>query len=173
MAVSRTGSSTVDGFIDRLRRTADRISTLHARVQAGAPWPLAERFGTEPEAEWGPMEVLAHCAEMLPFWLGEIERIEVGEPEPVPFGRVAGDQLRIGIIERDRTLPARELFDRIVVGADRHVRRLPDLGDSGLGRRGLHPRRGEMTVAEVLEDFVVGHLEEHEEQLVTAIKTGR
>ena len=37
------------------------------------------------------MELLAHVAEMLPYWLGEVERILAGPPEPVPFGRVGSD----------------------------------------------------------------------------------
>jgi len=36
-------------------------------VTAGEPWPLAEDYGTGPEASWGPREVLAHVEEMLPI----------------------------------------------------------------------------------------------------------
>ena len=50
------------------------------------------------------MELLAHVAEMLPYWLGEAERILAGGPDPVRFGRVAEDKLRVLTIERDRTL---------------------------------------------------------------------
>ena len=34
-------------------------------------------------------------------------------PEPVPFGRIATDAVRIGLVGRDRSLPPRELYDRI------------------------------------------------------------
>src|SRR5690349_23538227 len=110
----------------RLAASRAAFAALAPRIRAGEPWPLAEHFGTEPEASWGPREVLAHVTEMLPFWLGEYERVvEAGRAagDGQPFGRVAANELRIGIIERDRTLPLRELADRIDTGIDRWLRR--------------------------------------------------
>jgi hypothetical protein len=154
--------------VTRMRAAAGAYGAMRGTLEAGAPWPLADRFGTEPEAHWGPPEVLAHVQEMLPFWLGEIARILAG-PEPAPFGRVASDHVRLAIIERDRTVPPGDLLDRIDADVERYARRLPSLGTADLARRGLHPRRGEMTVAQVLEDFVVRHLEEHVLQLQDAL----
>jgi hypothetical protein len=155
--------------LERLRGARDAFHELRPTIIAGEPWPLAERFGTEPEALWGPPEVLAHVAEMLPFWLGEIERILASPVEPAPFGRVATDAIRLATIERDRTLPANELFDRIEASAARLERRLRDLGSDQAGQRGLHPARGEMTLPEVTERFVANHLEEHAAQLRDAL----
>ncbi len=150
----------------RLRDAASAMAALRPDVEAGSPWPLSDAFGVEPEAHWGPPEALAHVTEMLPYWSGEIERLLTGPSgAPVPFGRVATNPLRLGVIERDRTLPARELFARIESDARRIAARLQDLAAEDLDRRGLHPVRGEMTVAQVAEQFVVGHLEEHVAQL--------
>ena len=44
-------------------------------IEAGAPWPMAAVYDDSDEARWGPGEVLAHLAEMVPYWLGEIERV--------------------------------------------------------------------------------------------------
>ncbi|HKG57075.1 MAG TPA: DinB family protein, partial [Candidatus Limnocylindrales bacterium] len=109
-------------------------------------------------------ETLAHVAEMLPFWTGELERVVAG-PEPAPFGRVATDTLRIGVLERDRSLPLAELFDRIEAGSERFARRVGRLTPAESGRRGVHPRLGEMTAAGIVERFVVSHVEEHALQL--------
>jgi hypothetical protein len=163
-------STTVE-LADRLEVALAGMAHLRSAVASGHPWPLSDAFGTEPEAHWGPPEVLAHVAEMLPFWLGEIERILDGSPEPVPFGRVAADTVRIGIIGRDRSLPPRELDARIDVGVDRWVRRLRSLVPAEAGRRGLHPTLGEMTVTGIADRFVVGHLEEHVRQLTEALDT--
>ncbi|HEY7591238.1 MAG TPA: DinB family protein [Candidatus Limnocylindrales bacterium] len=153
-------------LIDRVRKGTAAIAALQPRVQAGEPWPLSTQFGTEPEASWGPPETLAHVAEMLPFWLGEIERILAGPAAtPVPFGRVAADQLRIGIIERDRSLPVGELFARIEAGAARFTSRLSQLSAADAAREGAHPRLGPLTVRQVADRFVASHLEEHVEQL--------
>jgi hypothetical protein len=145
----------------------------HAKaVEAGSPWPLSPTIGVEPEAHWGPPEVLAHVAEMLPFWTGEIERVLAGDPEPVPFGRVASNPLRIAVVERDRTLPSRELFARITAGAERLADRLAELPPAAGKRRGIHETLGEMSVAALVERLVVGHLEEHVEQLKGVLPAG-
>ena len=139
---------------------------LRTRIEGGGDWPLADFYGTEPEASWGPREVLAHVEEYLPYWIGEIERVLAGDASaPVPFGRVAEDPVRIGVIGRDRTIPFRELFARIESDAPRVAARLRELSDAEAGRVGLHPRRGEMTVRDMLEPFLVGHTEGHVTQL--------
>ena len=167
----------------RLTTARADFAALRGPVRAGEPWPLAERFGTEPEASWGPREVLAHTSEMLPFWLGEYERVlEAGRgpADPQPFGRTADDELRVRIIERDRALPLRELFDRIDAGIDRWQRRLAaaSTGDAtppGAGSdptappadapTGLHPRLGPMSADDIRDRFVITHLEDHLAQL--------
>jgi hypothetical protein len=95
-------------FSTRLAVAASAMRDLREPVEDREPWPLAERFGTEPEASWGPREVLTHVAEMLPYWRGEIDRLLV-EDDP-PFGRIADDPIWTLTIGRDRTLPIRELF---------------------------------------------------------------
>ena len=149
----------------RLREAADAFLILEPAVPAGAPWSPAVEFGHRPEAAWGPPEVLAHVTEMLPYWLGEVERILAGSPAPVPFGRVATDEVRIAIIGRDRTVPPRELFDRVGADVLRYAHRLEELTAADLARQGLHPVRGVMSVEEILERFVVAHLAEHAAQL--------
>ncbi len=152
--------------LDRLAEVRAAYAGLASRVTAGEPWPLAEHFGTEPEASWGPREVLAHVAEMLPFWLGELERVVDGEGgAPVPFGRIADDASRIGLIARDRSLPLRVLFAQIDAGLGGWIERLPTLTETEAGRIGQHPRLGEMPVGAIAERFVIGHGEEHVVQL--------
>jgi hypothetical protein len=151
---------------DRLESAAAAMAALRPRIEGGPAWPLAEYFGTEPEASWGPREVHAHVDEYLPFWLAEIERVLAGDASaPVPFGRVADDAVRIGIIGRDRTVPFRELFSRIESDAPRVAARLRELTDADVARVGMHPRRGEMTIRDMLDPFLVGHTEGHVSQL--------
>jgi DinB superfamily len=156
-------------YADRMTRAAAEIAALRGPIEAARPWPLRLVSGDGPEAEWGAPEILAHVSEMLQYWLGEIERVVEGTPEPVAFGRVATDPLRTMTIERDRTLPPGELISRIQSSAGRYAARLPQLSAADWAKRGLHPRRGEMTVAEMLPSFVVGHIEEHVTQLRDAI----
>jgi hypothetical protein len=141
---------------------------LRPRIVAGAPWPLADDFGAGPEASWGPREVLAHVAEAVQFWKGEFERlVEGAHPagDGEPFGRVATDAVRIGILERDRTLPLGELFERIDAGVARWEARLPTVTAAELTSRGLHPRRGEVPATWIRDEMIVTHLDEHVAQL--------
>ncbi|MFL5755979.1 MAG: DinB family protein [Chloroflexota bacterium] len=147
----------------RLAGARDGLVELRPAVADGEPWPLAERFDTEPEASWGPREVLAHVAEMLPYWLGELERVVA--VDGAAFGRAATDPLRLATIERDRTLPLPALDGRIDVGVETWLERLADLDEDTVARSGSHPRLGAMTVSAIMERFVVGHLEEHVAQL--------
>jgi hypothetical protein len=158
-----------DTLLERLETASAGLEATRPAVEAGAPWPLAAIFDHTDEANWGPPEVLAHLAEMVPFWLGEMERILAGDPEPVPFGRVATDTVRLAVLERDRSLPPRELYDRTTSALGRLGRRWATLTAADLARRGLHPRLGEMTVAAVADRFVVSHLTEHVVQLHTLV----
>ncbi|HSO28754.1 MAG TPA: DinB family protein [Candidatus Sulfomarinibacteraceae bacterium] len=156
----------LDAQAARLEAAVAAILALRARVEAAAPWPLAGLYGTEAEASWGPPELLAHLDEMLPFWLGEAERIIDGPAgDPVPFGRVPGDTIRIGVIGRDRTVPLRELFARLEADGARVARRMRELTDEEAARVGTNPARGEFTVAGLFERLVTGHLEDHVAQL--------
>jgi len=161
----------------RIRSAARDIRGLQVELEARAPWPLSDVYGPGPESTWGPPEVLAHLGEMLPYWLGEIERIldpherAAAGDEPVPFGRVEADSLRVGLIGRDRTFPIRELVDRIDASAQRVAGRLETLTEQEVGRRGLHPARGAMAVSDMLEPFLVGHIEGHVRQLREILAT--
>jgi hypothetical protein len=157
-----------DAALERLGRARVAIDALRARVVAGEPWPLAADFGVGPEASWGPREVLTHVAEMLPFWLGEMERVvEAARPpgDPLPFGRTADDAMRLGVLERDRTLPLRELFDRIDAGIGRWEARQATLTAAEGSASGIHVRDGEVPATWIRDRFVVRHLEEHVVQL--------
>jgi hypothetical protein len=165
---SYAGHATLAAMSDVERIAAARraYADLAPRILAGEPWPLADDYGTGPEASWGPREVLAHVEEMLPFWLGEMERVIDGDGSAsVPFGRIADDPVRIGIIERDRSLPLRVLFGRIDAGLAAWATRIPTLTDTESARIGVHPRLGEMPAPAILDRFVTGHAEDHIAQL--------
>ena len=150
---------------ERLLLARSRLDDLRGEVEARAPWPASENFGAEPESSWYPPELLAHVAEMVPYWMAQIERILEGYPEPVPFGRVATDEERIAAIGRERVRPVGELFDQVASGAHAAAGRLRELPNDQLERRGTHPTLGEMTVSAVAERMFIRHLGEHEEQL--------
>ena len=150
------------------------MTQLAPAVAAGEPWPLTASYGPGPESEWGPREVLAHAGEMIPYWLGEIERIvdagidaagvQAGAAAPA-FGRVEDDPIRVQIIGRDRTFPGRELLGRIHVEARRTAARFRELDGAESAYFGRHVTRGDLSIADIAERLLVGHLEGHVGQL--------
>jgi hypothetical protein len=107
---------------------------------------------------------------MLVFWLDEMERVAAGVGVPVPMGRMPDDPGRQQAIESDRTLPTRDLMTRIRTAIGRYVDRLPRFTDEEWTKRGLHPRRGEMTVREMLEVLVLDHIDDHVKQVAQALE---
>ena len=156
----------------RLESGRAAFAGLREPVEGREPWPLSQAYGAEPESDWGPKEVLAHVAEMVPYWLGQIEAVLAARADGVPFGRVATDPERIDRIGRDRALPAGELFDRIDRALADAVALQGRLDSAARARRGTHSRLGEMTTEAIVERFIVGHLEEHVRQLEETVARG-
>ncbi len=150
----------------RIRDAGNAIQELRDPLVAGEPWPLSETWGTEPEADWGPPELLGHVDEMLPYWVDELERVLAGErAAAVPFGRIASDASRLARIDADRHRPIGDLLDDIAGGIERAGAFADRLSSGDAQRLGLHPSRGEITVGDSIERFLTGHLEDHVEQL--------
>src|SRR5690349_8027612 len=105
----------MDDLANRIDAGLEAFLELGPKLAAGEPWGIDGVVAPGPESSWGPREVLAHVAEMLPFWLGEIELIldAGGGAEPLRFGRLEADDIRVAIITRDRMFPARELLSRV------------------------------------------------------------
>lgn len=173
-ACDTPGMAGLAELADRLDRAAEDMVELGPQLAAGEPWAMAEQVGPGPESSWGPREVLAHVAEMLPYWLGEIELIldAAGQGEPYAFGRLEDDPIRIAIIDRDRAFPARELLGRVEAEAKRVARRFRMLGDADGAALGRHASRGDLTVQDIAERFIVGHMEGHVTQLREAVGGG-
>ena len=110
--------------------------------------------------------MLAHLAEMVRYWHGELNRVATsGRPEPVPFGRIATDADRLGHRARPVAPAGRAVrrgSRRAVTTFVAHWSRWPP---AERARLGLHPTRGEITVAAGADRFIAGHLDEHAVQL--------
>jgi hypothetical protein len=157
--------ATLYAQVERLRTARDNLVRMR---------PMFERSPMPPDdlprrREWVAREILAHVDEMLPYWLGEIERVLAGREEPVPFGRPPTDVIRVLAVDRDRTLPAAELYARLDHALERVVRRMLELDERQVARRGLSRERGEMTVRGIVEAMLAGHMEEHCRQMAAAL----
>ncbi len=152
--------------VERLRVSRDRLVRLRNKLEMTPPPPE----DLPRQRPWVAREVLAHIDEMLPYWQGEIERIIAAPEEPVPFGRTTVDLIRTLTVDRDRYLPVSELYIRLDSSIEKVVRRLLELDERQCNRRGAHKQRGEMTVRQIVESMLVGHLEEHCDQMAGALE---
>jgi hypothetical protein len=157
--------ATLYAQVERMRTARDNLVRMRNRIELSAPPPES----LPRHREWVAREVLAHVDEMLPYWLGEIERVLVGRVEPVPFGRTPADLVRTLTVDRDRTLPIPELYARLDNSLERVLRRLLELDERQVSRRGLDKQRGEMTIRQIVEVMLADHLEEHCRQLAAAL----
>jgi hypothetical protein len=147
--------SRLEAVAERLRRHAGSVAP--AALTAPDP-PTGERW------DWG--QAWAHLAEFVPYWMDQVRlALEADPDEPVPFGRTKADPGRIAAIERDRRLPVSQLMDRL----EAHVAELKamiwSLSPDDWTRRVSHSTMGIMDMPRVFDEFLVGHLEQHADQL--------
>ena len=146
-----------------------RLTDAERRLADHADRPLPPGL-TEPDPDgderWEAGQVWAHLAEFPGYWLAQAQRV-VALPtnEPVPFGRVKTDAGRLAAIERDRHTDPAALLARVRSSLAEVTAAARSLPPNAWALRGMHPSRGEMTVREIVDRFIVAHLEEHAQQL--------
>src|SRR5919201_6693966 len=145
-----------------------RLRAAHERIVAvpqtgpgvyGAPDPkTGER--------WNAGNVLGHAAEMLPFWVDQVRGVLAGRTE---IGRgVEGYERRQQGIETGATLSEEQLRTRVEGGVSLAAVLLDEMSPADLERRVVYRRRDgeeEASVGQLVDQLIVGHLEEHAEQL--------
>jgi DinB family protein len=154
----------VDGsdLLSRIDDATDRLAEL-ARREAPSGLTDPEPGGDE---RWEAGQVWAHIAEFVPYWHDQIESV-IGEYDgtPVPFGRTRTDPDRVAAIEMGRVEPIADTAARTAEASEAARRYLNGLNPVEWSAVGLHPVRGEMDVAQMVEAFLADHLEEHADQL--------
>lgn len=157
-----TGSSA--DFTARLDSVATRL-----QAQVAADFPADARTSPDPPTgeRWVAGQVWAHLAEFIPYWIDQAELVigGHGSGEPVPFGRTKSDPGRLAAIERDRHADQRRLGDSVLGDISTLRAFLAGIDSDAWSARGLHPTLGEMDLSRLVEEFLVGHLEQHADQL--------
>jgi hypothetical protein len=158
-------AATRDGFLARLDAVEQRL-VQHAAHDVAA---VSDRRtdadpGTGEQWEWG--QVWAHLAEFIPYWVDQARLvIEAYDGEPVPFGRIKSNPERVAAIERDRLTSVESLWQRTRADVADLRAFLRDLPNSAWAARGLHQTLGVMPLPHIVDEFMVGHLEQHAAQL--------
>jgi hypothetical protein len=115
------------------------------------------------------METLAHLAEVLPYWSSQIQDVVRRERDGEPFGRTHEDPDRIAAVERDAQARLDEVLPRLRDGLAQTTELLRVLPPAAWSRTARHARRGLLTVEQIVDQFLVEHVEEHLAQIRSAI----
>jgi hypothetical protein len=155
--MAASASEDLERFIEELHRLYGDLRATLAQI------PPA-RLGVQPASGgWTPMEDLAHVAEMLGYWSGEIDRFqrELG----ASFGRVASNPERIDFIE----VHAHDTPDQVAAllesGYGAALALLRRLQPADLETVGQHVKYGPQTVRHAIQEWLIDHLDAHVEQL--------
>lgn len=154
-----------------------RLDAVETRLQAHADAETAPDALTAPDPptgeRWEGGQVWAHVAEFIPYWLGEAERVVArGRQQPVDFGRTKSDPARVAAIERDRDRDRRLLWNRVAGDIAGLRAFLSTLEPPAWAARGTHSTLGEMDLSGIVDEFLVGHLEQHADQLDGLVSAG-
>jgi hypothetical protein len=132
--------------------------------------PFPEVLGPPDPAtgeRWSPGNELGHLDEALRFWTVQVRAVLAGATET---GRgAAGYAERRQAIDAGRILPEQALRTQTAGAIQGLVGMLSTMKDSDLDREILHRGRAgdrRMELREFVEEFLVGHLEEHAQQLL-------
>jgi len=121
--------------------------------------------------EWSAMQTLGHMTEMIPYWLNHCRTLIAVTGTPPTFGRTPGSPERLaGVVHGASADPdalLRQLREEVRAAAGV----IRQLSPAERGKRGISTERGEMTVAQAIESFIVDHAEEHLAQVQTALRT--
>jgi uncharacterized damage-inducible protein DinB len=151
---------------------ARRLEAVYEQLAALLHQPeVAQRLRATPgEDEWSAMQTVGHFVEMIPYWLNHCRTLIAATGEPPRFGRTLDSPERLAGVERGAAGQPDELLRQLndeVRAAAQAIRRM---SAAERGKKGIHLRRGEMTVAEVIEVFIAAHAEEHLAQVRAALQ---
>lgn len=148
--------SEVDDYRGRVLAARDRLRLLPVAA------PVLGPRNAETGEAWDRLHVLGHVAEMLPYWTRQVRRGLRGEPlGRDEVGRVKRQQAVDGSHARSEAALRRSVDG----GCGRLLALLDRLEDADLGRPIKTVTGEQITLAEALESRLVGHLEEHVDQL--------
>ena len=154
---------------DRAASFVARLEVVERRLEAHAARPVPSAQ-TDPDPatgeRWTAGQVWGHLAEILPYWTTQIRLVQGGAPgELKGFGRVPSDPGRLEGIERGARESADVLMDRVRAATLDLGEFLRSMDERGWTARGRHVTLGEKDVGSIVEDYMIGHLESHADQL--------
>ena len=147
----------------------DEPATQHQRLHSGVTQLEAiisaasdREWLRRPAAQgWSLAELTAHVTEMLPYWSGQVAAVARSATAKPAFGRTHEDPDRLAAVQRGSASDRLEALDRLRIARAEAETTLASVPPDGWSSVGVHSRRGPMTAAEILDQFLVEHVREH------------
>jgi hypothetical protein len=147
-----------------LERFSEELNRLYGDLRATLAKISPARLTVQPASGgWTPMEDLAHVAEMLGYWSGEIGRFQ--RQPGAAFGRVASNPERIRFIEAHAHDTPDQMTALLESGYAAALALLRRLQPADLEITGQHVKFGPQTVRQAIQEWLIDHLDEHVRQL--------
>jgi uncharacterized damage-inducible protein DinB len=151
----------------------DRISRIETSVQQlidSAEALPSQVLYAEPEpSEWPVMSILAHVVELMPYWARQALEVSGRSADSQPFGRTHDDPDRIGAVQQHARDSLDSMLPRVRSACSEAVELLRQIPPERWTRTARHANRGDMTVEQIVDQFLVTHVEEHLAQARAAI----
>ncbi len=150
----------VRSWLGRIDDVETRLAALaHPREGLTTPDPKTQE-------QWEHGQVWGHLSEFVDFWIPQVQNvIDNYSGEPVPFGRDPADTRKADSLEAGKTTPPEVNWARLQDDLVRLRQFVASFDRRALEVEGLHRTFGAMDMDAMMERFLVGHLEEHAEQL--------
>lgn len=149
----------------RLENVSEQLTLLLSQPS------VAQRLrSAASEAEWSALEVFGHLIEMVPYWLDQC-RVLSTTTEPSMFGRGLDAPERLAGPELGVTTDIEALLELWHANVKTAAQTIREMTTVERSKKGQHVRRGEMTVSDIVELFVVTHAEEHLTQIRTTLQS--
>lgn len=151
---------------------ARRLEAVHEQLMTLLTQPeVAQRLRLAPgDSDWSASQILGHMIEMIPYWLGHCRGL-IAATEPPNFGRALDAPERLAGVNRGAIGNADELLRLLNDEVQAAVKTIRQMSMVERSKKGIHIRRGEMTVADIVELFIVAHAEDHLVQVQAVLRT--
>ncbi len=143
---------------ERIGHLDESVRALAATAEGMSQNALYRAPGPD---DWSVMKVLAHAVELLPYWAHQASEVASRAERNQPFGRTHDDPDRIAAVEDHGADPLRQMLPKLEASLREAVATLRSIPPDAWSKTALHARRGEMSVADIVDQFMVQHMDEH------------
>lgn len=161
-----TGATSAEEQAWRLEEVHEETFSLLSR-----PHMARRAYAVPGEDNWSAVQILGHMVEVVPYWLDHCRKIIAAAGEPYHFGRSLDNPDRLAAVQRPKSETSGHLLRLLSDEVRPAARAIRKMTPAERGLIGIHQGRGEMTVAEIIEVFIVAHVENHLAQMRTALES--